>query len=70
MSTHAIGLVAFIAVVVLDAAGLLLDLFLWLTGRTTITQRVWARPILGTPIMAMQVVGVVGLFVHFYGAKS
>ncbi len=61
-----VGLVAFVLVVLLNAAGLLLDLFFVLTGHPTITSNVMANPANGIPILALQVVGLVGLACHFY----
>jgi hypothetical protein len=61
-----IGLEIFVIVVVLDLMGLAFDVFLYLTGQKTITEHVWAQPILGVPILFLQQVAVFGLAVHFY----
>lgn len=61
-----LGLVTFIVVVVLNSSGLLLDLALLLQGRETITQLVRQAPGLGWPILALQILGVMGLILHFY----
>lgn len=61
-----LGLVIFVQVVVLDVIALLLDLFLWLRGKPTITGTVRHHPLLGIPILLLQLIGMVGLFSHFY----
>ena len=65
MPSH-IGLTVFIQVVLMDVVGLLLDLFLWWRGRPTITGTVRQHPLMGVPILVLQLIGAVGLFSHFY----
>jgi hypothetical protein len=62
-----LGLIVFIAVLVVNILGLLLDGFLLLAGFRTITNRVRKNPILGFPILLLQLVGLAGLAIHFYG---
>ena len=69
MTDHLLGFWTFIVVVVLNLAGLVLDALLAVWGQPTITQRVWALPLLGAPILFLQVAGVAGLAIHFYGSR-
>ena len=62
-----IGLIVFVTVQSLNLIGLLFDLWLWCNGHSTITQHVWNTPIYGLPIILLQVIGLIGLIVHFYG---
>lgn len=67
MDCHATGTLAvFALVVLLDALGLALDAWLSLSGRPTISDEVWRAPVLGVPILALQVAGTVALAGHFY----
>ncbi len=61
------GLWVFLATVAINVVGLLLDLALDRSGRTTITDLVRMIPAVGLPIIAMQIAGLVGLLHHFYG---
>ena len=67
MTAQGYGLLVFLAVFLLDGAGLGLDLVLYTQGWHTITEHVWDRPWLGAPIVALQVAGAVALGVHFWG---
>jgi hypothetical protein len=65
-----IGLVVFIVVVISDVAGLLIDLVIWWKYgyQSTITAMVRDGDItLGLLIIALQVIGIVGLTQHFWG---
>ncbi len=46
--------------------GGLLDAFLAMTGRVTISQHVWDRPLLGVPIILFTLIGPVFLALHFW----
>ena len=70
MIHDATGLLVFIVVVVLNVAGLLLDGLLLAAKQPTITDRVWERPILGLPILLVQLTGIAGLAVHFYASAE
>lgn len=72
MEPITVGLVVFVVVVVLNVVGLLVDFILILLGMTTITEVVCCRAWwLGAVIIAVQVVGVVGLAYHFHlGSKD
>jgi hypothetical protein len=61
------GLTVFIAVHVLNAAGLGIDAALLLFHRPTITGLVIRYPWAGMPILLLQGLGFVGLVIHFYG---
>ncbi len=63
------GLWVFLAVTVANVIGLLLDLALYAGGHRTITSLVWQYPTVGLPIIALQVVGLIGLLNHFYGGE-
>ncbi len=65
MSAASIGLLVFIAVTTSNMVALGLDSALLLDGFRTITEFVVARPVLVWAILALEVVGVVGLAVHF-----
>jgi len=60
-----IGLAVFVAVVILDVAGLLLDFWLDRVGLVTITSLDATYPAIGWGILLLQVVGIFGLGVHF-----
>jgi hypothetical protein len=60
------GLCMFVLTVLVNVAGLIYDLYLFWSGQLTITQKVWEHPILGVPIILLQVIGLVGLLLHFY----
>lgn len=63
--TH--GLYVFIVVLALDIAGLLIDLSLYLSGHTTITQYVHGGATwLGLAIVVLNIVGVAGIACHFF----
>lgn len=62
----ALGLLAFILVIALDVAGLLLDGALLLAGWTTITQLVWRYWWLGVPIVLLQALLPVAIAAHFF----
>lgn len=70
MEVQGVGLVIFIFVICTDVFALLFDLFLYFSGRTTYTQYVWADGVLGIPIIVFQVVGLIGLTIHFYWRES
>lgn len=61
-----LGLCIFITVVVIDALGLLLDLWLKLRGRRTITSYVWEESGYGVPVLLLQWAGMIGLAIHFW----
>jgi hypothetical protein len=61
------GLAVFVAVVLVNVAGLLLDLCLERAGYTTVTALVRAQPLWGVPILGLQVLGGAGLGFHFWG---
>ncbi len=61
------GLLAFVMVVTVDAAALITDLIVWLLGMPTLTREVRRYPLLGLPVLMLQVVGVVGLAAHLWG---
>jgi hypothetical protein len=63
-----LSLLIFVLVVTIDVVGLLLDLYLWATNRTTITQYVGRFPSLGGLILLWQSLGLVALAAHFLGA--
>lgn len=64
-----LGLVAFIIVVLTNLVALVLDLYLYYTGMTTITDRIPNTPSLAFLIIAWQAVGMLGLAYHFWGAQ-
>jgi hypothetical protein len=57
----------FAAIVLLNVAGLVVDLVLDWAGWTTISQLVWMNGWVGLPIIVLQAVGLVALALHFYG---
>ncbi len=64
------GLWVFVTCWGLSGLGLLLDL--WLLdgcGCRTITSVVWEYPSVGLPIIAAQIIGLIGLLCHFYGGE-
>jgi hypothetical protein len=64
------GLWVFVSVLVLNLAGVVLDGILYLTGHITITAMVRRDWSLGTPILVLQVVGLIGIAVHFYAYRE
>ncbi len=60
------GLIIFIAVLVIDLIGLLIDKALEWEGYPTITRIVQDRWWVGALILLLQVVGFFGLMFHFY----
>jgi hypothetical protein len=62
-----VGLIGFLTAFAVDVVLLLIDLFLWADGLETISQHVWSNPVLGLPIILVQVVGGSALGLHFYG---
>jgi hypothetical protein len=65
-----IGLIVFVLVVCIDAAGLLLDWFLEQHGFRSITATVGVYPVLGVALVALQILGAAGLAYHFYGRRK
>jgi hypothetical protein len=63
------GLIIFVVVQALNLSGLALDLVLYLCGLTTVSERVWARPLLGVPIVVLQAAGAYALATHFWGGR-
>lgn len=61
-----VGLIIFIAVVILNALGLTLDAILFLLKLPTVTSKVRVHPWYGVAILALQVVGLVALAMHFF----
>ena len=61
------GLFLFMAVVALDVAGLLLDIWLRATGRKTVSEFARAHPWAGMVIVLLQMVGAFGMVMHLYG---
>lgn len=61
------GLLTFIVVQILNMIGLLFDLWLCYCEYLTITEWVWKIPAIGIFIILVQLVGLGGLIVHFYG---
>ena len=65
------GLAIFIAVVLLDGCGLLLDALLTFLDSTSVTHVVrQGNWLLGVAIIAVQLVGVAGLAHHFWGMTA
>jgi hypothetical protein len=63
------GFYVFLAVLALNVAALFVDYLLMLWKQPTISEWVWKVPALGVPILVLQLVGLVGLGVHFYGIE-
>ncbi len=70
MNIRIIGLVIFVVVQTANVLGLGVDATLSLNGLTTISDVVWSRTIqgyvVGWLILVMQLVGGVGLSLHFF----
>lgn len=62
-------LIIFLAINFLNVAGIHLDLILWTRGLPTITHMVRTTPILGLPILGIQVIAFLALALHFYGKR-
>jgi hypothetical protein len=62
-------LAIFIGIVVLDAAALLIDAWLLLMNRQTITATVRQHPVLGVPLVALQFFAGLALAMHFLGVS-
>ena len=66
-----VGLIVFTVVVVINVIGLLLDLTLHSIGWTTVSELVWEGDwLIGAFIIALQLVGTVGLVSHFWGVHD
>jgi hypothetical protein len=61
-----IGLIVFVFVVIIDLLVLLFDAMLYYTDISTITSRVKRHPLLGIPLLLWQLIGMLGLAIHFY----
>jgi hypothetical protein len=59
------GLSVFVLIVTVNVISLLVDLFLYAEGATTITYIVCHNERLGWTILLMELVGVLGLAAHF-----
>lgn len=66
MQWHTIGLVVFIASVFANIMGLVFDLALRMSGIPTITDTVGVKWWVAIPIVLNQVLGTIGLLLHFY----
>lgn len=66
IDTKTIGLVVFLALTVQLLINLVVDLVLKLTGRKTISQRVWQEPLIGIPVMTPVVGMGISLAVHLF----
>ena len=67
MSAHTIGLAIFLVALATDLLLLVFDEWLDVSGRPTLSQRVWAgNHRLGRALMGVQVVGAMGLAVHLF----
>lgn len=60
------GLIVYVSVMAISVAALLYDWWLKANDLQTITDRVYATPLLGVPILLFQVAGLIGLGLHFY----
>ena len=63
-----IGLMIFIAVLVGDLVGIVLDIWLRADGRPTITESVRADPIWIVPLIGAHMAQALGLLVHLWPA--
>lgn len=61
------GLGLFIFIVITDLLTLLLDLLLKVSGRLTLSEHIWnGDNILGVFFVVWQILGAVGLYLHFF----
>jgi hypothetical protein len=60
------GLLLFLAVGVADLTGLAIDLMLRIVGNEMITEIAWRKRSVAFIILALQLVGVAGLALHFF----
>jgi hypothetical protein len=65
-----IGLAVFVTVVVLNVAGLMLDVSLYAAGRPTITATARKYAWLASVILIVEQAGVCGLAMHFHPSKE
>lgn len=68
MTWQTIGLIVFVVVVAVDAVVLLVDLYLKLSGRRTITNRLRGHPVWSEVPVLWQIVGALGLYYHLVGS--
>lgn len=61
-----VTLIVFVICVILDVLALFLDLLLYACEQETITEWVWRHPVLGVPLVLVQVMLVVSLALHFW----
>lgn len=69
MPWHTVGLLVFIASVMANALGLIFDLALRMSGIPTVTDVVEVKWWVAIPIVLNQIIGTVGLLLHFYARQ-
>ena len=67
MEEESVGLILFIAVVAIDVVALLVDLYLTSRGHVSITALARQYLAIRLGIIALQVVGTIGMAVHLWG---